>query len=103
VLAGQLDRLTAQHPAVTVQVLPAGVSPPVFTDAFTVYGFGGDVFFEEALPDIAVIRFLTGQRLIDHEDDSYQYVHAFDRIAAAALNPADSATFIKDLASGPQS
>jgi Domain of unknown function (DUF5753)/Helix-turn-helix domain len=101
VLAGQLDRLTAGHPALTLQVLPLAASAPVSTGPFTVLGFGGD-HDDTALPDITVIEHLTGPHLIDGSDDTGQHVLAFAALSRAALSPADSAAFIKDTAARTQ-
>jgi transcriptional regulator with XRE-family HTH domain len=92
---GQLAHLASGHPAITVHVLPLTCAQPVYTGSFTLLSFGptaGDV-----LPDVVALDHLTSTSLVDDERQAYVYRLAFHRLAAPALDPAQSRSLIHKL------
>lgn len=99
VMPGQLHRLAqlaARRPAITVQVLPLTTQQPILTSSFTILGFGSGIP-EDALPDLVAIDHFTGSCLLEDEQETYLYQIAFQRLAAAALDPGKSQALIHKL------
>ncbi|MGH3156376.1 MAG: helix-turn-helix domain-containing protein [Streptosporangiaceae bacterium] len=91
-----LAELASGHPAVTLHVLPL-TRPQLFTGSFTLLGFGSATP-EEGLPDVVAIDHFTGGCLIEDEREAYLYRLAFWHLAAEALDPAATRSFLHDLA-----
>jgi Domain of unknown function (DUF5753)/Helix-turn-helix domain len=99
VMQKQLHRLASLaggHPAVTLQVLPLASPQPVFSSSFTILGFGSAIP-EAVLPDMVAIDHFSSSCLVEDEQEAYLYQLAFQRLAAAALDPAKSQSLIHKL------
>ena len=98
VLAGQLSylaRMSEEHLAVTLQVLPfsAGAHVGVGSGSLAILRFPD-------APSLGVVYLeaLSGGVYLDSQADVARYIRAFALLRAAALSPADSARLLRDLA-----
>ena len=96
VMRAQLRRLldAAQLPGVRLQVVPfargghAGAS-----GSFSILRFG-----EPDLPDVVYMEQLTSAVYLDQRRDVEHYLEVVDQLSGAALTPADTISFIKQVA-----
>lgn len=91
VLRDQVQRLldVAEHPNVTIQVLPVNSSlHPGTTGAFTILGFG-----QPGL-DVVLLEQLESSLYIEESHAVERYVDAFERLTASALPFEESLTLI---------
>ncbi len=97
-MRAQLERLAAasQRPNVKVQVLPLRGGHPLIIGSFVVLEFGEAR--ETTLPDVVYTEHLSSGLYFEGESDTYQYKESYQRLAEAALSPADSAELISDIA-----
>lgn len=92
----QLDHLCEASALrnVNLQVLPVEVQLPVDQWApFTIFGLRG-----EAPASVVWLEYLTGGTLLEQQPDVSSYAKAWDEMTAAALSPAASLSFLRDLA-----
>ncbi|MGH3718234.1 MAG: helix-turn-helix domain-containing protein [Pseudonocardiaceae bacterium] len=98
VLAAQLARLVelSAQPTVTLRVLPLDARIGDYYlphSSFSLYRFA-----DPEDPDIVVLETLTSDLHLGDEEDVFRYRLLFDWIAAVALPPEESATFLAGLA-----
>lgn len=89
----QLQHLisVAGQPNTTVQVLPLGAWAAARVSApFTTFSFG-----HEWLPDAVAQDTLESTMILEDQKDVTAYMHAFDTLRSAALNPDQSLAFIR--------
>jgi transcriptional regulator with XRE-family HTH domain len=98
VMYEQLHRLAreAERPNLTLQVLPLDGQHTVFGESFVVFGF--DAGNDAMLQDVVATEQLKSGFTLEGERDTYLHRIAFDRITAAALDPAASRELILDTA-----
>ncbi|WP_344958081.1 DUF5753 domain-containing protein, partial [Actinomadura miaoliensis] len=93
VLRAQIDRLLteARRPNVTIQVLPAAVGAHMGLDgAFIVLGFA-----EPADPPVAYVEGFHGVVYLENSQKVTRCNVAFERLREVALDPQESAAFIR--------
>ena len=98
VMAEQLARLAklSALPSVTLRVLPLTVRIGDYYlphSSFSLYRFA-----DPEDPDIVVLETLTSDLHLGDDEDVSRYRLLFDWLAAAALSPEDSVTFLAELA-----
>ncbi|KAK1179058.1 helix-turn-helix transcriptional regulator [Streptomyces sp. NBS 14/10] len=95
VVRGQLEHLqqVAERPNVKVQILPLdAVLPQDQLPPFTIFRQRG-----EPPADIVWLEHITGGSLLEQRQDVLRYSTAWDELTAAALSPAASQQYIRDL------
>jgi len=96
VMAEQLEKLAvmAEQPNVTVQVLPLAIGGhPGLAGEFSIVSFADLI-----APDVVYLEHLTSEIYEENETAVYRHVMAFDRLATLALDTAESAQLLKDVA-----
>ncbi|RBM04559.1 helix-turn-helix transcriptional regulator [Streptomyces sp. PT12] len=94
-VAEQLEHLltAADLPNVNVQVLPLDASLPIDQwPPFTVFSLRG-----EPPADVVWLEHITGGTLLEQRQDVPHYTKAWDELTAAALSPAASKRYLRDL------
>lgn len=94
VMHEQLQQLAAEHPGVTIHVLPLATQRPVSTGSFVLLRFGG------LLPDVVAIDHLTAECFVEGERETHLYWLAFEVLAAAALDPSASRLLLQGTPNG---
>ncbi len=92
VMRGQLGHILrmAELPTVTVQIVPfAAGAHPAMEGPFTILEFQ-----DPADPDLVYLENLTSSLYLEQEEEIAWYGRVFDRTAASALTPVDSANVI---------
>lgn len=100
VMRGQLERLIemADHPAVTIQVLPLDVGAhQAMGNAFVLLTFADPDPGQEG---VIYAEGVGGATILDHERGVTQYRAAFDGISRRALDLRKSVSFITDMLRG---
>ncbi|CDR10031.1 helix-turn-helix transcriptional regulator [Streptomyces iranensis] len=95
VVREQLEQLQkdAERSNVNIQVLPLGAALPVDVyPPFTIFRQRG-----EPPADVVWLEHITGGNLLEQRRDVQRYSKAWDELTAAALPPADSQQYIRDL------
>ncbi|MEU0807059.1 helix-turn-helix transcriptional regulator [Streptomyces sp. NPDC005970] len=95
VVRGQLEYLqqVAERPNVKVQILPLDAAlPQDQLPPFTIFRQRG-----EPPADIVWLEHITGGSLLEQRQDVLRYSTAWDELTAAALSPAASQQYIRDL------
>ncbi|MGA4849407.1 helix-turn-helix domain-containing protein [Streptomyces sp. G5(2025)] len=93
VMKPQLDRLAelADHPNITVQVLPLNSGAHAgLLGGFVVFGFPTPAF-----SDVVCVEHVTGSLHMETEEETERYTLAFDSLRSAALSPAASLDLIR--------
>ncbi|GAA4853755.1 helix-turn-helix transcriptional regulator [Saccharopolyspora rosea] len=81
---------------VTIQVLPFGAGAhPLMGDRIAVFSFP-----DEADPQVVHLGDSANSRFLDKPADTGEYLAAFERVCALALNPKDSSAFVSEIADG---
>ena len=97
VMYEQLQRLVqdADRPNLTLQVLPLSAQHMVFGESFVVFSFqdGGD-----ATQDVVITEQLRNSVTLEGERETYLHRIAFQALAEASLDPAQSRALILDTA-----
>ncbi|MGI5163393.1 helix-turn-helix domain-containing protein [Spirillospora sp. CA-253888] len=99
VKAGQLRHLISVISAgerIIIQVLPSDVTIPgglLPKSSFCLYTFP-----ERGDPPLAVVDTVTTDLVLDQRKDLTRYIAMYDRLREAALSPADSLSFLGELA-----
>jgi transcriptional regulator with XRE-family HTH domain len=98
VMAAQLAHLLVDgaRPNVTIRVLPLAASQAIILPSFVVMEFAEDR--TGTIPDVAYIEHLDVNLYIEDENHTYRFKEAYERFAASALPPAQSAELISDVA-----
>ena len=98
VMYDQLQRLAreAERPNLTLQILPLNAQHVVFGESFVVFGFGYDI--EAMLQDVVVTEQLKNSFTLEGERETYLHRIAFQMLANASLDPAESRELILDTA-----
>ena len=98
VMYDQLRRLAreAERPNLTLQILPLNAQHVVFGESFVVFGFGYDI--EAMLQDVVVTEQLKNSFTLEGERETYLHRIAFQMLANASLDPAESRELILDTA-----
>jgi transcriptional regulator with XRE-family HTH domain len=89
VMREQLRRLADGYPGVAIHVLPLATQRPVITGSFVLLRFGG------LLPDVVALDHLATGCFVEGERETHLYRLAFERLAAAALDPSASRSFLQ--------
>ncbi|MGO4757065.1 DUF5753 domain-containing protein, partial [Streptomyces sp. 2MCAF27] len=95
VVQGQLEHLqqVTERPNVKVQILPLDAAlPQDQLPPFTIFRQRG-----EPPADIVWLEHITGGSLLEQRQDVLRYSTAWDELTAAALSPAASQQYIRDL------
>jgi len=97
VMYEQLQRLVqeADRPNLTLQILPLSAQHMVFGESFVVFSFqdGGD-----ATQDVVITEQLRNSVTLEGERETYLHRIAFQALAEASLDPAQSRALILDTA-----
>jgi transcriptional regulator with XRE-family HTH domain len=98
VMREQLSRLAraAERPSMTLRILPLAAEHAIFGPSFTLFRFGSRD--DPVLHDVVSTEQLTTALSVEGERETYLYGIAFQRLAAAALDPASSEALILDTA-----
>jgi transcriptional regulator with XRE-family HTH domain len=98
VMHEQLLRLAreAEHPSMTLRILPLDAQHTVFGESFTIFGFGyGSADDSDAmLQDVVSTEQLRSGFTLEGERETYLHRIAFGMLAEASLDPAASAELI---------
>jgi transcriptional regulator with XRE-family HTH domain len=94
VMFDQLQQLVraADRPNLTLQILPLGAQHTVFSESFVIFGFGADS--EAILPDVVSTEHLRRGFSLEEERETYLHRIAFQLLAQASLDPAESRALI---------
>jgi transcriptional regulator with XRE-family HTH domain len=96
IMVEQLGRLVeaSKQPHITLQVLPFGIGAhPGMPGSFAMMDFP-----DTADPELVYIDSMAGDLFLEREADVRRFTVIFEHLRAAALNPADSARLIADIA-----
>ena len=98
IMYDQLQRLAreAERPNLTLQILPLSAQHVVFGESFVIFGFGYDS--EAMLQDVVVTEQLKNSFTLEGERETYLHRIAFQMLANASLDPAESRELILDTA-----
>ena len=89
----QALRASAKLPNVTLQVVRFGAGAlPVGTNKFIILGFG-----RESMPDLVYLESLTGELIMDHEQEVREYADAFGVLTEMAASEAETVELIASL------
>ena len=98
VMHDQLQRLVqeAERPNMTLRILPLNAQHTVFGESFVIFGFGEDA--EAMLQDVVSTEQLRSGFTLEGERETYLHRIAFQMLAEASLDPADSKALILETA-----
>jgi transcriptional regulator with XRE-family HTH domain len=98
VMHDQLQRLVqeAERPNMTLRVLPLNAQHTVFGESFVIFGFGEDA--EAMLQDVVSTEQLRSGFTLEGERETYLHRIAFQMLAEASLDPAESKALILETA-----
>jgi hypothetical protein len=98
VMHDQLQRLVqeAERPNMTLRILPLNAQHTVFGESFVIFGFGEDA--EAMLQDVVSTEQLRSGFTLEGERETYLHRIAFEMLAEASLDPADSKALILETA-----
>jgi len=98
VMYEQLQRLAseADRPNLKLQILPLNAQHSVFGESFVIFGFGLDS--DAMLQDVVSTEHLRSGFTLEGERETYLHRIAFDMLAEASLDPAESKALILDTA-----
>jgi len=91
----QLDQLS-QRPGISIRVLPFAGPHPIGPGGFAILSF--EPVYGMRLNDVVYVEHLTGQSLLEDEQDTYEYRQAFRKLTEAALDPGESKALIAGVA-----
>lgn len=91
----QLERLSRQ-PGITIRVLPFAGPHPIGPGGFAILSF--EPVYGMRLNDVVYVEQLTGQSLLEDEQDTYEYQLAFGELTQAALDADSSRALIVSVA-----
>jgi transcriptional regulator with XRE-family HTH domain len=94
VMYEQLQHLAqlADHPNLTVQVLPLDVQHRVFGESFVIFGFGEEI--DAMLQDVVSAEHMNSGFSVEGERETYLHRIAFEMLTDASLDPAASKALI---------
>ena len=98
VMHDQLQRLVqeAERPNMTLRILPLNAQHTVFGESFVIFGFGEDA--EAMLQDVVSTEQLRSGFTLEGERETYLHRIAFQMLAEASLDPAESKALILETA-----
>jgi len=98
VMHDQLQRLVqeAERPNMTLRILPLSAQHTVFGESFVIFGFGEDA--EAMLQDVVSTEQLRSGFTLEGERETYLHRIAFQMLAEASLDPAESKALILETA-----
>jgi transcriptional regulator with XRE-family HTH domain len=98
VMHDQLQRLVqeAERPNLTLRILPLNAQHTVFGESFVIFGFGEDA--EAMLQDVVSTEQLRSGFTLEGERETYLHRIAFQMLAEASLDPAESKALILETA-----
>jgi transcriptional regulator with XRE-family HTH domain len=98
VMHDQLQRLVqeAERPNLTLRILPLNAQHTVFGESFVIFGFGEDS--EAMLQDVVSTEQLRSGFTLEGERETYLHRIAFQMLAEASLDPAESKALILETA-----
>jgi transcriptional regulator with XRE-family HTH domain len=98
VMYEQLQRLLreADRPNLTLRILPLNAQHTVFGESFVIFGFRDDS--DEMLHDVVITEHLRSSVTLEGERETYLHQIAFQSLADAALDPAQSRALIAEAA-----
>jgi transcriptional regulator with XRE-family HTH domain len=88
--------LITDHPGLELRVLPLDTQHRVFGESFVIFGFGEDS--DAMLQDVVSAEHMNTGFSVEGERETYLHRIAFDMLAEAALDPADSKALILETA-----
>ncbi len=89
-------RASTEMPNITLRIVPFGAGAlPVGTNKFIILGFG-----RPSMPDVVYLESLTGELILDRDNDVQQYTDAFERVSELSLSPDDSRRLIASIELG---
>ena len=98
VMYEQLQRLAreADRPNLTLQILPLDAQQIAFGESFVIFGFGADD--DAVLQDVVSTEHLRSGLTLQGERETYLHRLAFQMLADAALDPAESRKLVLETA-----
>jgi len=98
VMYEQLQHLAreAARPNISLQILPLDAQHTVFGESFVIFGFGADS--DAMLQDVVSTEHLRTGFTLEGERETYLHRIAFQMLADASLDPADSRALILETA-----
>lgn len=98
VMYEQLQRLAkdADRPNVTLRVLPLDAQHTVVGESFVIFGFGNEM--DPLLQDVVSCETMRSGFIIEGERETYLHRVAFQMLAFAALDPAESKALVLETA-----
>jgi transcriptional regulator with XRE-family HTH domain len=98
VMYEQLLRLAreAERPNLTLRILPLETQHTVFGESFVIFGFGDDS--DAMLQDVVSTEHLKSGFILEGERETYLHRIAFQMLAEASLDPAESRALILETA-----
>jgi transcriptional regulator with XRE-family HTH domain len=100
VMRDQLDRLAhdADRPNLNLRILPLDAQHTVFSESFTIFGFGAEGDTDAMLQDVVSTEQLRSGFTLEGERETHLHRIAFQILAEASLDPAASAELVRKTA-----